>query len=286
MSLNSTLKRMRGLIRKTRKNIGISGGMIRRKRLSPSAAEFVPSSFMPPAGTPVAPVESREEREVVKALASSMAAPNRAAVNFMSMALNTLNKLNAVAMDCEMVGIRAKKDGEEKDNVSALAHIAIVDVNGNILMNEYVIPKGGLDGVTHWRTDYSGITKETYAAIPSKDRKKHSFGNIKKRALKILKNRIIVGHGLKNDFEALELNMDDFTTWDTATKEEHQRETVRYGKQPRKLKSLAAEIGNVIQVAKEDKKGHSPVEDARASMNLYRHYVLKMDKVPYTNMSK
>ncbi len=80
--------------------------------------------------------------------------------------------------------------------------------------------------------------------------------------------------------------MDDFSTWDTATKEEHQRAHPIYGKQPRKLKSLAAEIGNTIQVAKEGKRGHSPVEDARASMNLYRHYVLKIDKKPYNNMSR
>ena len=284
MSLKSTLKK-RGLIRKTRKNIGISGGMMRRKKLSPSAAPFVPSSFMA-APAAVAPVETKEEKEVVKALASSMAAQNRMAVNLMSMAMNVITKLNAVAMDCEMVGIRAKKDGEEKENVSALAHIVIVDVNGNILMNEYVIPKGGIDVVTHWRTEFSGITKDTYAAIPAKDRKKHSFGNIKKKALKILQGRIVVGHGLKSDFDALELNINDFVTWDTATIEKHQRNHPIYGKQPRKLKSLAAEIGNVIQVAKNDKKGHSPVEDARASMNLYRHYVLKEDKVPYNNMSK
>ncbi len=282
MSLNSTLKKVRGLIRKTRKNMGISGGSDRKPKfkLSATAAPYVPSSFTAPE-----PVETKAEKDVVKALASSMAAAN-AAPNFMSIAMNALSKLNAVAMDCEMVGIRARKDGEEKENVSALAHIAIVDVNGNILMNEYVIPKGGLDIVTHWRTDYSGITKETYDAIPPKDRKKHSFGNVKKKALKILQGKVIVGHGLKSDFDALELKMDDYPTWDTATKDEYKRNHPYYGKQPRKLKSLAAEIGNVIQVAKVDKKGHSPVEDARASMNLYRRYVLGLPKVDYPNMTK
>ncbi len=262
--------------------MGISGGMIRRKRFSPSAAAFVPSSFMPP-DAPIEPVESKAEKEVVKALAASMDAPAPAGVNFMSMAMNAFTKINAVAMDCEMVGVRAKKDGVEKENVSALAHIAIVDINGNILMNEYVIPKGGISTVTHWRTDYSGITRETLSRL---DKKKHSYGNIRKKALKILEGKTIVGHGLIGDFEVLGINLEDYSTWDTATKEEYQRVHPYYGKQPRKLQSLAAEIGNRIQVAKEGKKGHSPVEDARASMNLYRHYVLKIDKIPYANMTK
>jgi RNA exonuclease 4 len=277
MRLNSTLKRVRGLLRKTRKNTPLSGGMIRKPRfkLSPSAAAFVPSSFTAPA-----PVETKEEKEVMKALVSSMAAANIDTTKFMSMAMNTITKFNAVAMDCEMVGVG------EGGKTSALAHIAIVDLNGNILMNEYVIPRGGITTITDYRTDYSGISENTYKSFDRKKRERQSFNNIRKKALKILQGKIIVGHGLKNDFDALEVNMSDYITWDTATKEEHQKTHPIYGKQARKLKSLAAEIGNIIQVAKSDKRGHSPVEDARASMNLYRHYILHFDKVPYANMTK
>lgn len=260
--------------------MGISGGSDRKPKfkLSATAAPYVPSSFTAPG-----PVETKAEKDVVKALASSMAAAN-AAPNFMSIAMNALSKLNAVAMDCEMVGVRVKKEGEpEKENVSALAHIAIVDVNGKILMNEYVIPRGGIDVITHWREEFSGITRPTLSGL---DKKKHSFGNIRKKALKILAGKTVVGHGLKSDFDVLEVKMDDYPTWDTATKDEYKRNHPYYGKQPRKLKSLAAEIGNVIQVAKADKKGHSPVEDARASMNLYRRYVLGLPKVDYVNMTK
>jgi hypothetical protein len=280
MSLNSTLKKVRGLIRKTRKNMGISGGSDRKPKfkLSATAAPYVPSSFTAPA-----PVETKAEKEVVKALASSMAAANTAP-NFMSFAMNALTKLNVVAMDCEMVGVRIKKEGEpEKENVSALAHIAIVDVNGKILMNEYVIPRGGIDVITHWREEFSGITRATLSGL---DKKKHSFGNIRKKALKILAGKTVVGHGLKSDFDVLEVKMADYPTWDTATMDEYKRNHPYYGKQPRKLKSLAAEIGNVIQVAKVGKKGHSPVEDARASMNLYRRYVLGLPKIDYPNMTK
>lgn len=274
MRLSLTLKKVRSLIGKTRKNMGISGGSdIKPKfRLSASAAPYLPGSF-------TAPVK-----------ASSMMTANKAnkantSSNFMSLAMNALTKLNAVAMDCEMVGVRVKKDEEpnNKLNVSALAHIAIVDVNGNILMNDYVIPRGGTNVITHWREEFSGITPATLSGI---DKKKHSFRNIRKKALKILEGKTIVGHGLKSDFDVLEVKMDVYPIWDTATINEYKRNHPYYGKQPRKLKNLAAEIGNIIQVPKADKKGHNPVEDARASMNLYRHYVLGLPKVVYPNMTK
>ena len=54
--------------------------------------------------------------------------------------------------------------------------------------------------------------------------------------------------------------------------------------QAKKLKLLAKEIaGNSIQ--KNDGRGHSPLEDARASMNLYRINFM-YPKVVYGNMSK
>jgi hypothetical protein len=275
MNLNSTLRSIKGLIRKTRKNIGISGGSDRKPKfkLSATAEPFVPpSSFM----TAAAPVETKAEKEIVKAFASSMTAAN-AGPNFMSMAMNVLTKMNAVAMDCEMVGVG------EGGRTSALAHIAIVDVNGNILMDDYVIPRGGITTIVDYRTPYSGITKEKLERL---DKRQHSFNNIKKKALRILSGKTIVGHALINDFNALEVNISDFSIWDTAVIDEYKRNHPIHGKQARKLKNLAAEIGNIIQVAKNDRKGHSPVEDARASMNLYRHYVLRLPKVEYRNMAK
>lgn len=277
MSLNLTLKKIKRLIRKSRKNTRVSGGSNKKSKfkLSSAATPYIPSSFV----DPVAPIKSKAERDIVKALASSMAAPNNTTTNFMTVAMNALTKLNAVAMDCEMVGVG--EDGK----TSALAHIAIVDINGNILMNQYVIPRGGIKQITNYRTEYSGITEEILERLDRKT-KTHTFNNIRRKALTILKDKTVVGHGLENDFKALELNMADFSTWDTSTKSEYQKIHPFYGKQARKLKSLAAEIGNVIQVTKENKKGHSPVEDARASMNLYRHYVLKLPKIEYSNMSK
>ena len=55
-------------------------------------------------------------------------------------------------------------------------------------------------------------------------------------------------------------------------------------KQAKKLKVIAKEFaGNSIQ--QETKTGHSPLEDARASMNLFR-VSLFYPKVVYENMSK
>jgi hypothetical protein len=61
---------------------------------------------------------------------------------------------SAVAIDCEMVGVGPKDlKGRTK---SALAHVAIVDFDGNIIYNEYVIPE---EAITNYRTTHSGITK-------------------------------------------------------------------------------------------------------------------------------
>lgn len=182
----------------------------------------------------------------------------------------------SVALDCEMVGVGV---GSE----SALAHVAIVGFNGNILLNKYVIPVGGINSITNYRSAFSGITKEKLEPL-NKD--KFAFEKIKKDVYRILKNKIIVGHGLINDFNVLGFIPNPANVWDSTEmdiyKQDHQfREGLR---QPRKLKVISKEFtGNNIQ--KNNGKGHSPVEDARASMNLYR-VSLGYPKVEYTNMAK
>jgi len=193
---------------------------------------------------------------------------------------------SAVAIDCEMVGV---KPGD----TSALAHVAIVDINGTQIYNKYVIPRGGVGEITHNRKKYSGINvrllEEKQISGEALD-----FDIVKEQVHKILNGRVIVGHGLDNDFKVLEYDPRYNTVWDTAIIDKYMREP-KYPEAPReakKLQELAAEIGNNIQKivknanGKPLKKGHSPLEDARASMNLYRvaHFGIE-SKIPYHNMA-
>jgi hypothetical protein len=196
------------------------------------------------------------------------------------------NIMEPVAIDCEMVGVGPiRNDGTTE---SALAQVSIVDVNGTIIYNSYVIPPGGKNSITNYRTRYSGITEKI---INSLNTAKHSYEIVKEEVFKRLQNKIIVGHHLSNDFAVLDYNplANNNIIWDTAEIDEFKQTHSRYGRVPRKLKDLAAEIGNNIQLEPNDlndPKGHSPVEDARASMNLYRRYVLNLPRIQYKNMKK
>jgi RNA exonuclease 4 len=196
---------------------------------------------------------------------------------------------NAVAIDCEMVGVEpCIQVGIENGKPilhceSALAHVAIVGFDGNILLNKYVIPE---KEIKDYRTKFSGITENKLEGL---NKEKHSFKTVKAEVEALLDGRIIVGHGLINDFNVLKYKPNKDLVWDTAEKEEY-KQTLSSGKRgPRKLQSLALNIGNIIQKTNNKGKsiGHSPVEDARASMNLYR-VSLGLDKIDYTgrNMSK
>lgn len=189
---------------------------------------------------------------------------------------------NAVAIDCEMVGIG------RNGIASALAHVAIVDFEGHEIYNKYVIPKGGINSITNYRTHYSGITKNILNRLSKEE---HTFNTIKDEVHSILQNRIIVGHGLINDFKVLDYDPDanNNIVWDTTIIPKYQRKNNYNNKtfRARKLRNISLEFtGNKIQNYKNIKgDGHSPLEDARASMNLFRIEYLH-PKIKYNNMSK
>jgi DNA polymerase III epsilon subunit-like protein len=186
--------------------------------------------------------------------------------------------VNSVALDCEMVGVGP---GDK----SALGQIAICDFWGNQIYNEYVIPREGIKAISNYRTKYSGITKEM---LVDKGRK---FNEVIREVKALIKDRIVVGHGLDSDFTVLEFKPAEDMIWDTAKIPKYQkphpyRDNI---KQPRKLKDLARNFtGNNIQKDEKNEagrpKGHSPLEDARAAMNLYRVHN-HIGKVSFANMS-
>merc|ERR1739844_165397 len=96
---------------------------------------------------------------------------------------------------------------------------------------------------------------------------------VRDTVLKILRGKILIGHGLKNDLRAIGISHPWCDIRDTATYQPYMRQAQITKDEPpvfrpRKLKELAWEyLGEQIQVIG---KAHSPIEDAMATMNLYK----------------
>lgn len=129
--------------------------------------------------------------------------------------------------------------------------MSIVNFNGHVLLDSYVRPK---ERVTNFLTDVSGITPQRIKTAPTLD-------ELKPRIAALLKDKVIVGHSIHNDFEALEYMA-------------HPTKLVRdislfskykYNGKRTKLQTLAADhLQASIQGC-----DHNSVEDARAALGLY-----------------
>jgi hypothetical protein len=275
MTLNLTQKSVKRFRRKTIK----SGGAKTKSMFSISAKEFIPS-VSSSATKPKSP-------NVITNLStnfSKISMSNKNNYNYMTkLAIESLKIKtfieNSVGLDCEMVGVGAiRADGSRK---SSLARVAICDFNGKRLYDKYVIPKEGLEGISDYRTEFSGITPEKLVRL---DKDNHSFKKVRAEVIKIIADKIIVGHGLKNDFTVLNLDIPPNRKWDSTEIDIFMKNHPYLKRAPRRLQEIAKEYaGNEIQMA--DKTGHSPLEDARAAMNLYRIFY-SYPKINYKNMSK
>ncbi|KAB0398355.1 hypothetical protein E2I00_019109, partial [Balaenoptera physalus] len=126
-----------------------------------------------------------------------------------------------VAIDCEMVGTGPR------GRVSELARCSVVSYYGEVLYDKYIQPEMP---IVDYRTRWSGITRQHMRkAIP--------FQVAQKEILKLLKGKVLVGHALHNDFQALKYIHPRGQTRDTTYVGQH---------------------------------GHSSVEDAVTAMELYR----------------
>lgn len=154
-----------------------------------------------------------------------------------------------VAIDCEMVGVGP--GGHE----SALARISAVDFHGRQIYDSYVKP---VERVTNWRTAVSGISQKEM-------RFAREFSEVQKEVNDIIKDRILIGHDIKHDLEALKLSHSPRNIRDTAKYPAFKK--YGHGRKPA-LKVLAREIlGFEIQNGP-----HSSTEDARATMLLFRKH--------------
>ncbi|KAG7365169.1 exonuclease [Nitzschia inconspicua] len=163
-----------------------------------------------------------------------------------------------VALDCEMVGVGPS------GNISVLARVSVVDWYGRKIYDAFVHVE---EKVTDYRTHVSGVTEQDV-----KGSKALNFGIVRKQVKQLLKNKIIVGHGLENDLRALKIEQDFpwYNIRDSATQYQPYLRQDQFGQwRSRRLRDLAwYHLGIVIQ---QEGKPHDSVEDARAAMALYRH---------------
>ena len=152
-----------------------------------------------------------------------------------------------ISIDCEMVGVGPK--GSE----SALARVSIVNYHGHQIYDSFVQTK---ESVTDYRTFVSGIT-------PKLLRDARSFESVQADISGLLQGKILIGHSVKNDLEALLLGHPKRDIRDTGRHPAYRK--LAGGKTPG-LKKLAKQLLNVdIQCGE-----HSSIEDARTTMLLFR----------------
>lgn len=176
-----------------------------------------------------------------------------------------LFKNRIVAIDCEMVGVGPA--GYE----SALARVCIVDWNHNVLYDTHVKVN---QPVTDYRTFVSGIRKEDIESDEAV-----SFVECQHTVKQILQGKILVGHALKNDLNALEIY--DHPWYDIRDTAKYEPFMKRLSKEstmlrPRKLKDLS--LTKLKREIQRDGEEHCPKEDACAALDLYKKARVKWEK--------
>ncbi|XP_074785089.1 interferon-stimulated 20 kDa exonuclease-like 2 [Athene noctua] len=157
-----------------------------------------------------------------------------------------------VAIDCEMVGTGPG------GRTSSLARCSIVSYGGDVVYDQYIRPSAP---IVDYRTRWSGIRRQHMVnAVP--------FGKAQREILRILAGKIVVGHAICNDFKALNYFHPKALTRDTSKIPLLNRKGGFPENVAISLKRLTKELLHKdIQVGK---SGHSSVEDARATMELYK----------------
>ncbi|KAI1000294.1 hypothetical protein K3495_g7900 [Podosphaera aphanis] len=162
-----------------------------------------------------------------------------------------------VALDCEMVGVGGK--GNES---SVLARISIVNFHGLLIYDTFVKP---MEVVTNWRTKVSGVSAADMETA-------REFKEVQKHVASIIKDKIVVGHALCNDFAALQLRHPKKYMRDTSTFSGFTKHTYGRSRTPA-LRNLARTIlGLDIQGGE-----HSSIEDARVTMLIFKRHKAAID---------
>lgn len=167
--------------------------------------------------------------------------------------LNLDKCTEVLAMDAEFVGVGV---GGKRD---ALARVSIVNFYGELVYDTFVLPS---ETVTDYRTRFSGVRAEDLKSpnVPE-------FSKVQKVVADIIKNRVVVGHGIQSDFRVLLLAHPQRLVRDTSN-----CKLFSSGKFKRSLKDLVqTHLGTSIQEGE-----HDSIEDARSALALY-----KLKRVPW-----
>uniref|UniRef100_A0A672GDC1 Interferon stimulated exonuclease gene 20 like 2 n=1 Tax=Salarias fasciatus TaxID=181472 RepID=A0A672GDC1_SALFA len=145
-----------------------------------------------------------------------------------------------------------------KGSVSQLARCSIVSYDGDVVYDKFVKPTVP---VTDYRTRWSGIRpRDLLKATP--------YVQARKEILKLLAGKLVIGHAVHNDFKVLGYSHPGPLTRDTSRIPLLNRRAGFAETECASLKRLTKTVLNRdIQVGR---RGHSSVEDARATMELYR----------------
>ncbi|KAK2817339.1 hypothetical protein Q5P01_025530 [Channa striata] len=164
------------------------------------------------------------------------------------------DSVDYVTDSCPLYGLDCEMCLTEKGN--ELARVSLVDSDGNCVLDELVKPP---NRILNYLTKFSGITAAMLRPITTTLRDVQA----KLRAL-LPRDVVLVGHSLNNDLIALKLIHQHVI--DTSLL--YRRD---YG-QRFKLKVLAETVLK-RQIQTEEKKGHNPIEDAVAALELAQYFI-------------
>lgn len=168
-------------------------------------------------------------------------------------------KGNYLAIDCEMVG--TGRNGKQ----SALARVSIVDWDLQVVFDTYVKVK---DRVTDYRTSVSGIR-----AKHLKGPNAMNFRECRKHVEDLLTDKIVVGHGLENDFDALCLILPEDRIRDTSL----YRPLQRFHNDKWCARKLRELVRDYVGMDDFQKGEHDSIHDARAVMQLFHIFHKKWE---------
>jgi RNA exonuclease 4 len=110
-----------------------------------------------------------------------------------------------IAIDCEMVGVGRPPPNDN----NALARVSLVNYHGIQVYDSFVRPQ---ETVTDWRTAISGVSPRHMATA-------RDFMTVQADIALLLEGRVLVGHAVGHDLDALKLSHPQRDT----------RDTTRYG---------------------------------------------------------
>ncbi|XP_070822732.1 interferon-stimulated 20 kDa exonuclease-like 2 [Chaetodon trifascialis] len=157
-----------------------------------------------------------------------------------------------LALDCEMVG------SGPKGSTSQLARCSMVSYDGDVIYDKFINPSVP---VTDYRTRWSGIRRrDLINAMP--------YSEARKEILRMLMGKVVIGHAIHNDFKVLGYSHPAALTRDTSRIPLLNLKAGFAVGECASLKRLTkAILRRDIQTGR---KGHSSVEDAKATMELYK----------------